>query len=116
LPRLEKVAEQYENQPGVLFLSLNIDDDPGLIDPFLRQNKLTFPVLLAYDYAADTLKLASIPQNWLVGPDGAVCLKGNGYDATEKWEQSMKEAIEKCKSQTVGPTVRTPADTTPPLL
>jgi len=56
LPRLEKVAEQYKNQPDVLFLSLNLDDDPGLVDPFLKQHKLSFPVLPAYTYATDTLK------------------------------------------------------------
>jgi hypothetical protein len=97
LPRLQKLAERYKNQPDVLFLSLNMDDDPGLIDPFVEQHKLTLPVLPAYDYVTDTLKIDSIPRNWIVGPHGVVRLKGNGYDATEKWEEGMKEAVEKVR-------------------
>lgn len=99
MPRLEKIAEQYKNDPDVLFISLNVDDNPGLIGPFVKQNKLTFPILPAYDFASDTLKVFSIPQNWVVGPRGVVRLKGIGYDATPKWEQGVKDAIEKCKSQ-----------------
>lgn len=82
----------------MLFISFNIDDDPGLIDPFLKQHKLTFPILPAYDYATGTLKVLSIPQNWVVGPHGIVRLKGVGYDPTPKWELGVKDAIEKCKS------------------
>lgn len=97
MPRLEKLAQQYKNQPDVLFLSLNMDSDPGLIDPFLEQHKLTLPVLPAYDYVTDALKIDSIPRNWIVGPHGIVRLKGNGYDATDKWQQGMKDAVEKVR-------------------
>lgn len=77
-----------------MFLSLNLDDDPGLIDPFVKEQKLTITVLPAYSYAADTLKVYFIPQNWIVAPDGMVRLKGLGYDATEKWETATKNAVE----------------------
>ena len=99
---MEKLAEQYKNQPDVQFLSLDIDDDPGLVEPFLKQHKLTIPVLPAYAYAIDTLKIESIPQIWIIGPDEVVHLKAVGYDATGKWVQGMKDAIERFKSQVVG--------------
>jgi hypothetical protein len=35
LPRLQKLIEQYKDRTDVLFLSLNMDDNPGLIDPFM---------------------------------------------------------------------------------
>jgi len=75
-----------------------MDDDPGLIDPFVKDQKLSFTVLPAYSYVTDTLKIYGIPQNWIVGPDGVIRLKGIGYDATEKWEQGMKDAIEKVRA------------------
>jgi len=81
-----------------VFLSFNMDEDPGLIDPFVKDQKLTFTVLPAYSYVTDTLKVNGIPQNWIVGPDGVIRLKGTGYDATEKWEQGMKDAIEKVRA------------------
>lgn len=73
---------------------MNIDDDPGLIDPFVKEQKLTFTVLPAYSYATDTLKVEGIPQNWIV-VDGVVRLKGTGYDATPKWGESMKNAVDR---------------------
>lgn len=73
---------------------MNIDDDPGLIDPFVKQQKLTFTVLPAYSYATDALKVEGIPQNWIVA-NGVVRLKVTGYDATPNWEESMKSAIDR---------------------
>jgi hypothetical protein len=98
LPRLQKLIEQYKDRTDALFLSLNIDDNPGLIDPFMDEHKLTLTVLPAYSYVSDTLNVHAIPQNWIVGPDGVIRLKGIGYDSTEKWDQGMKDAIEKVRA------------------
>ena len=87
-----------------MFLSLNIDDNPGLIGPIMAEHKLTFTVLPAYSYASDTLKIDGIPQNWIVDRDGFIRLKGIGsYDAVEKWEPGMKDAIEKVRSSGATP-------------
>ena len=104
MPRLQKLIEQYKNRKDVVFLSLNMDDNPGLIGPFLAEQKLTLTVLPAYSYASDTLKIDVIPQNWIVGPDGIIRLKGIGsYDSIEKWEPGMKDAIEKVRSSGAAP-------------
>jgi hypothetical protein len=103
LPRLQKLIEQYKDRPDVLFLSLNMDDNPGAIQPFMTEKKLTLTVLPAYSYVTETLKVNGIPQNWIVDTDGVIRLKGFGYDSTEKWEQGMRDAIEKCKSQSSTP-------------
>ncbi len=100
MPRFQKLYEQYKNRPDVQFLSLSIDENPGLIGPFLKENKYTFPVLPAYSYATDTLHVNGIPQNWIVAADGVVRLKGLGYDSSEKWEQGMTDAVEKYKPAT----------------
>lgn len=91
--------EEYKDRTDVVFLSLNMDENPGLVGPFLAEKKLTFPVLPAYSYASGTLKIEVVPQNWIIGPDGTIRLKGVGsYDSIEKWEPGMKEAIEKVRS------------------
>lgn len=83
-------------------MSLNIDDNPGLVAPFLKEHQISLTVIPAYSYVRDTLKVNGIPQNWIVDPAGVVRLKGIGYDQTEKWETGMKEAIEKFKAATGG--------------
>jgi hypothetical protein len=89
---------QYQNRPDVQFLSLNMDENPGLIAPFMNTNKLSMSVLPAYTYVTQTLKVEGIPQNWIVDADGVVKLKGVGYDSTEKWETGMRDAIGKVAS------------------
>ena len=99
MPRLQKLVEQYKNRPEVQFLTLNMDDNPGLIEPFLKEHQLSLNVVPAYSYVRDTLKVFGIPQNWIVDSSGVIRLKGVGYDSTEKWETGMKEAIEKYKPE-----------------
>jgi hypothetical protein len=96
------LIEQYKNRQDVLFLSFNMDDNPGAIQPFMTEKKLTLTVVPAYSYLTNTLKIFAIPQNWIAGPDGVIRLKGFGYDSTEKWEQGMRDAIEKVVSRPVG--------------
>ena len=72
-----------------------MDDNPGLIEPYMKEHQLSLIVLPAYGYVTDTLKVFGIPQNWIVDSHGVVRLKGTGYDSTEKWEMGMAEAIEK---------------------
>jgi hypothetical protein len=97
LPRLQKLIEQYKNRSDVQFITLNMDENPGIIEPFLKERQLALTVVPAYSYVRDTLKVNGIPQNWIVDSGGVVRLKGIGYDATEKWETGMREAIEKVK-------------------
>lgn len=74
-----------------------MDENPGLIEPFLKEHHLSFIVLPAYSFVTETLKVQGIPQNWIVDAAGVVRLKGVGYDTTEKWETGMRDAIEKVK-------------------
>lgn len=97
MPRLEKLGEQYKDRPEIQVLTLNTDDNPGSIEPFMAERKLSLIVLPAYSYVSETLKVTAFPQNWIVDAAGVVKLKGVGYDATKKWDKGMAEAIAKVK-------------------
>jgi hypothetical protein len=98
LPRLQKLIDQYKNRSDVQFISFNLDENPGLIAPFLKEHQLAFTVIPAYNYVWETLKVWAIPANWIVDAGGVVRLKGLGYDATEKWVTGIKDAIAKVQS------------------
>ena len=95
--------EQYRNRKDVQFITLNMDEKPGVIEPYLKEHQLSFTVLPAYTYVTETLKVMGIPQNWIVDANAVVRLKGRGYDSTEKWETGMREAIEKVKPLETAP-------------
>jgi hypothetical protein len=98
LPRLQKLIDEYKNRSGVQFVSFNMDENPGLIAPFLKEHQLAFTVIPAYSYVSETLNVMAIPANWIVDAEGVVRLKCLGYDATEKWVIGMKDAIAKVQS------------------
>ncbi|HXX22739.1 MAG TPA: hypothetical protein VEO19_06290 [Terriglobia bacterium] len=103
MPRLQKLIDQYKNRPDVQFITLNMDENPGVIEPFLKEHQLALTVVPAYSYVTETLKVMGIPQNWIVDSGGVIRLKGVGYDATEKWETGMRDAIEKVKPAAAAP-------------
>jgi hypothetical protein len=74
-----------------------MDENPGIVAPFLKEHQLALTVVPAYSYVTETLKVNGVPQNWIVDSGGVIRLKGTGYDATEKWETGMREALEKVK-------------------
>jgi hypothetical protein len=98
LPRLQKLIDQYKDRADVQFISFNLDANPGLAEPVMKELGLSFVVIPAYSYASRTLNMTGVPSNWIVDANGVVRLKGLGYDPTEKWESGMKEAIEKVKA------------------
>jgi hypothetical protein len=99
---LQRLIEKYKDRPNVQFLTLNMDENPGLVTPFLTEHHLSLIVLSAYSYVTDTLKVEGIPQNWILDSQGVVRLKGIGYDSTEKWEAGMTDAIEKINAEAAG--------------
>jgi thiol-disulfide isomerase/thioredoxin/tetratricopeptide (TPR) repeat protein len=99
LPGLQMLYERLKGRSDVSILSLNIDEDPGLVEPFLKERKLSFPVIPAKPYVAGIDPSFSIPRNWLVSPDGVVRREQVGYSAGggERWVDQMTEAIEKAR-------------------
>lgn len=97
LPYVEKLREQLKDRKDVVILTLNTDEEVGLVEPFMKQNKYTFPVLLAQAYA-DAQGVNSIPRNWVVAADGKVMFEGIGFgNDGEEWMKKAVQAIEKVK-------------------
>lgn len=108
MPRFQKLYERYKNRPDVLLLTLSMDENPGLIEPFVKEHKFTFPVLPAFSFVEDTLHVLGIPQNWIVDANGVVRQKEIGFEASDNWENWMAEAIEKNKPETTTAAARPP--------
>ena len=65
----------------------------------MKENKYTFPVLLAQEYA-DGNNVNSIPRNWVISVDGKLVFEGVGFGGDgEEWMKKAVEMIEKAKAQ-----------------
>lgn len=97
LPYVQKLREQLKDRKDVIVLTLNTDEEVGKVEPFMKENKFTFPVLLGQAYA-DNQGINSIPRNWVVGVDGKVLFEGIGFgDDGDEWVKRATQLIEKVK-------------------
>jgi thiol-disulfide isomerase/thioredoxin len=97
LPYVQKLREQLKDRKDVVVLTLNTDEEVGMVEPFMKENKFNFPVLLGQTYA-DGQGVNSIPRNWVIGLDGKIAFEGIGFGGSgEDWMKKVTEMIEKAK-------------------
>ncbi|HKY42472.1 MAG TPA: TlpA disulfide reductase family protein [Pyrinomonadaceae bacterium] len=97
LPYVEKLREQMKGKKDVLVLTLNIDEEVGMVEPFIKQNKYTFPVLLGQSYA-EKQGVNIIPRNWIISSEGKIMFEGIGFSNNgEEWMKKAVQMIEQVK-------------------
>lgn len=98
LPHLEKLYEQVKGRSDIQILTFDIDEDPGLVEPFLKKKGYTFPVLPAYSYTVNLLNGFAIPQNWLLNTKSVWRWTQIGYGGEDAWQKDMLAKMESVKS------------------
>ena len=71
---IEKVYQEYKAQ-GLTVLAVNMtsQDDPLAITPFVKERKLTFPILLdETGAAAKAYQMRSLPSSYFIRRDGII--------------------------------------------
>jgi thiol-disulfide isomerase/thioredoxin len=97
LPYVQKLREKLKDKKDVVVLTLNIDEEIGVVEPFMKENKYKFPVLLGQAYA-DSQGVNSIPRNWVISSEGKIVFEGIGFgNDGEEWLKKAAEAIDKVK-------------------
>jgi len=100
LPNLQKFYEKVKDRSDIQVLTFNIDEDLGLVDPYLKDKSYTFPVLPAYSVVVSLLDGFAIPQNWIVDPNGSWLWSqigyGGGTDAD--FQREMLQKLESLKN------------------
>ena len=92
---MQKLREQLKDRKDVVVLTLNTDEEVGMVEPFMKENKFNFPVLLGQAYA-DGQGVNSIPRNWVVSLDGKIAFEGIGFGGSgEDWMKKVTEMIDK---------------------
>jgi thiol-disulfide isomerase/thioredoxin len=100
LPHLEKLYEKVKDRADIQIVTLNIDQDLGLVAPFLKEKGFTFPVLPAYSFVISLLDSVAIPQNWIVDPKGAWRWSQLGFDASDaKWPDTVIAKLQAVKTE-----------------
>ena len=74
MPAMQKLYDEYKGQGfEVLAVNMTYQDDPSAILPFLRENNLTFPVLLDQTGGmARSYELRSLPSSFFINREGKI--------------------------------------------
>ena len=77
---------------------MNIDEELGLVEPFLKEKGFTFPVLPAFSFVHELLESVGIPQNWIIDAQGKWQWVQMGFNSSEAdWEGTVLAKMEAVK-------------------
>jgi len=95
MPSLEALWRRYQER-GLVVLAVSVDrgSPRGLLEPYVRNLKLTFPILLDPDSkTSDGWRVAALPATFLVRPGGEVA--GMAVGAREWNSDEMRALVER---------------------
>jgi thiol-disulfide isomerase/thioredoxin len=95
LPQVQKLYEMSLQRGDFQVITFNVDDNPGVIEPFLKANGYTFPVIaLTQAYVDGITQPPSNPQNWIVDQNATLRERSLGFDSTiADWAKAMAERV-----------------------
>lgn len=99
LPHLEKFYEKNKDRKDIQILTFDIDEDLGVVAPFIKDKGFTFPVLPAYSTVVGLLDGFAIPQTWLVDSRGVWQSKQIGFSggSDADFEKEMLQHLDSTK-------------------
>jgi peroxiredoxin len=72
MPAMERLYRQHKER-GLVVVAVSIDADPAVVAPYVRENKLTFPVALdPKSEIANTYGVRALPSSFVVDRDGTM--------------------------------------------
>ncbi|HXF27047.1 MAG TPA: redoxin family protein [Bryobacteraceae bacterium] len=95
LPYVQKIQNALKDRKDIQVITLNVDDNPGLIEPFLKQRSVTsLTVIPARDFVERTLQINGFPRTWIVDRDGVARREQLGFTGEPaKWAERVLESL-----------------------
>ena len=90
-PLYEQVKARFRDNPAVVFLSIDTDEDRKLVKPFLAEVAWQGPVYFE-DGLSRALRIVSIPTTVIAGASGRVVSRMNGF-VPERFVDMLTERI-----------------------
>jgi thiol-disulfide isomerase/thioredoxin len=88
LPHIQKLYDSMKDHLDLQVLTLNWDEDSGLVEPFLKEKGYKFPVVLAYGFLSSSFE-SGVPQTWIVDSQGRWQSTKWGFGGDNDWEEMV---------------------------
>lgn len=93
MPTLNAFYDRYKDQ-GFILIGIDQEEPREVVEPFVQEYGLTFPVWLDEDYLSEqAFKTVHLPSSYVIGRDGRVRLMWIGAISQENLEKSVPEII-----------------------
>ncbi len=92
-PLYQEVMDHFKKRNDVVFLAVNTDEDRAVVAPFLQEQKWEASSTVFEDGLSKLLQVTSIPTTILVGKDGRVASRMNGF-VPERFVDVLTERIQ----------------------
>jgi thiol-disulfide isomerase/thioredoxin len=74
LPQVQRLHDMFRGRKDVAVITLNIDENSGLVEPYMKQRGFRFAVEFAREIVERDLKVETIPRNWIIDRKGVIRL------------------------------------------
>ncbi len=103
LPRLQHLAERFQDQPFTL-ISISWDDDPAVWHNFITQNHMTWPQVLDSDHSLSaSYGVDALPHYFTIDTDGVLQSEVVGL-GNDDLETRIADLLDKAKALPAGST------------
>jgi len=99
LPYIQKLYDQVKDRKDLQVVTISVDDNPGLIEGYLKETHFTFPVLPAKDLAEKIFPVIMLPQTWIVDSEGRRS-QDQLAGASDEWVTSTITSMERVRHDT----------------
>ena len=94
-PYLQKLYERIKDRDDIQLITLNIDEDRSLVEPYLKENKLSFPSIYANSFVKEFAGSIGIPTSWISDSTGTIRYESVGFGGdTSQWVENTLQQIE----------------------
>ena len=94
LPHVQKLYDRLKDSADLQVLTLSIDEDIGVVEPYLKENGYRFPVLPASGFVSNLLDSSvGIPQTWIVDSKGQWQWTQMGSGGVGDWEDAVTNKL-----------------------
>jgi hypothetical protein len=97
MPDLQKLHEKYASDPDVAILTIDNDQNPDDVPPWMKQKGFTFPVLLDDGYVTK-VGITAFPTTWFLDREGRKVFEKVGW--SEKLLEEFSWRIEAIRGTT----------------
>lgn len=97
---LQKFYDKVKDREDLLILTFNVDENPGMVLPFMQKQGYTFPVLAAFSLPEKMRDL--VPRTWIIDPNGHWRWVKNGYDDAQSYAEFEKEMLDRIERAKAG--------------